>query len=80
MTVSRPRSEPAALLQKRCPRCKDGRVFRSLFSMYEHCPACGLRYDRGQPGYFTGAMYVSYGLGIPIIALLTGAAYLVFPT
>lgn len=27
--------------------------------MYEHCPHCGLRYEV-EPGYFIGAMYVSY--------------------
>ncbi|WP_332368901.1 DUF983 domain-containing protein [Spirosoma telluris] len=29
--------------------------------MYEHCPHCGLRYEV-EPGYFIGAMYVSYGI------------------
>ena len=31
--------------------------------MHECCPACGLKYER-EPGYFTGAMYASYFLGI----------------
>ena len=39
--------------------------------MNEDCPVCGLDFDRGEPGYFTGAMYVSYALAIPLIALLT---------
>jgi hypothetical protein len=30
-------------------------------------------------GYFTGAMYVSYALGIPIICLFTLVAWLAFP-
>ncbi len=29
--------------------------------MYEHCPHCGLRYEV-EPGYFIGAMYVSYAV------------------
>lgn len=29
--------------------------------MYEHCPHCGLRYEV-EPGYFIGAMYVSYAI------------------
>jgi uncharacterized protein (DUF983 family) len=69
----------AAILGKLCPRCRGGRMFRAPFSMNTTCPACGLRFDRGQPGYFTGAMYVSYAMGIPLIALLTLAGYLVFP-
>ncbi len=31
--------------------------------MHERCPVCNLLYERG-PGYFLGAMYVSYGLGV----------------
>ena len=27
------------------------------------CPVCGLQFER-EPGYFMGAMYFSYGLGL----------------
>jgi hypothetical protein len=37
--------------------------------MHDRCPVCDLRFDR-EPGYFLGAMYVSYGLGILIVAIL----------
>jgi hypothetical protein len=37
--------------------------------MYDRCPACGLRFER-EPGYFLGAMYISYGLGVVTIAAL----------
>jgi hypothetical protein len=47
--------------------------------MNEACPVCATRFDRGQPGYFTGAMYVSYALAVPIIAVLTGLEYLIWP-
>ena len=36
--------------------------------MNDRCPACGLHFDR-EPGYFLGAMYVSYGLGLAMIAV-----------
>jgi len=35
--------------------------------MNEDCPVCGLHFER-EPGYFTGAMYVSYALGIAATA------------
>jgi Protein of unknown function (DUF983) len=38
--------------------------------MYEACEVCGLKFDR-EPGYFLGAMYVGYGLGIIAVALLS---------
>jgi hypothetical protein len=31
--------------------------------MHEACPTCGLIMERG-PGYFTGAMYASYFIGV----------------
>ena len=48
-------------------------------SMHDDCPACGLDFDRGDPGHFTGAMYVSYALAIPLIALLTLIEHLIIP-
>jgi uncharacterized protein (DUF983 family) len=59
---------------QRCPRCRMGSIFRySIFrgfpKMNESCPVCDLKFDR-EPGYFLGAMYVSYGLGIGIVALI----------
>ncbi len=33
-----------------------------------------------ETGYFTGAMYFSYAMGIPIIALFTLLLYLVLPS
>jgi hypothetical protein len=37
--------------------------------MYDRCPVCGLKFER-EEGYFLGAMYISYGLGIVAIAVL----------
>ena len=34
--------------------------------MHDRCPICGLRFNR-EPGYFLGAMYISYGLGIAVV-------------
>jgi uncharacterized protein (DUF983 family) len=73
-----PHTKPStveSILRQRCPRCRTGRIFRySIFrgfpKMHERCPVCDLRFDR-EPGYFLGAMYVSYGLGIVIVALIS---------
>lgn len=54
-----------AVLRQRCPRCLEGRVFRGILTMNDACPACGLVFER-EPGYFVGAMYVSYGMAIPL--------------
>jgi uncharacterized protein (DUF983 family) len=74
------RSVIAGIATKRCLRCRQGPVFRSTWVMNEDCPICGLDFDRGEPGYFTGAMYVSYALAIPLIALLTLIEHLILPS
>ena len=37
--------------------------------MHERCPVCGLKFER-EPGYFIGAMYMSYALTLPSMALV----------
>ncbi len=52
-----------AILLMRCPRCRKGPVYRGFLRMRDRCPHCDLVFER-EPGYFTGAMYASYFLGI----------------
>jgi uncharacterized protein (DUF983 family) len=61
------------ILQQRCPRCRSGKIFRgSIYRgfprMFERCEVCDLKFER-ESGYFLGAMYISYGLGIAMIAI-----------
>jgi len=70
-------SKLQAALNGLCPRCRQGKIFKKPFyslrefdDMYEHCPHCGLRYEV-EPGYFIGAMYVSYAISGGV-ALVTG--------
>ena len=60
-----------AIVRQRCPVCFRGRVFeRYFFHMNETCPNCGCQFKR-EPGYFLGAMYFSYAMAIPALAILT---------
>jgi hypothetical protein len=47
--------------------------------MHVDCPSCGLRYER-EPGYFIGAMYISYGMATVLIGLLMFLLHLALPT
>jgi uncharacterized protein (DUF983 family) len=67
-----------AIARLRCPACGEGRIFRGVFATNERCPVCDLLFLR-EPGYFLGAMYFSYALGIPLILAFTLAAYLLLP-
>ena len=58
-----------AILRLRCPRCLEGSVWRGFLSMNVACPVCSLVFER-EPGYFTGAMVVSYGLAVPVLGAM----------
>ncbi|HEY3972570.1 MAG TPA: DUF983 domain-containing protein [Candidatus Sulfotelmatobacter sp.] len=66
------------ILRQLCPRCRAGKIFRQsvwLFPrMHERCPSCGLKFER-EDGYFLGAMYIGYGLGIAAIAVLAALVW-----
>ncbi len=62
----------ARALRLRCPRCGEGPLFTSLFSMLERCPHCRLKYERA-PGYYLGSAYFNYGF----LAILTTFSYII---
>jgi uncharacterized protein (DUF983 family) len=69
----------SSILRQRCPRCRVGRIFRgSIFrgfpKMYQRCETCDLKFER-EPGYFLGAMYVSYGLALVTIAIIAAVLW-----
>ena len=64
-----------AVLRQRCPRCRRGPVFYQGLTMHPECPVCGYRYAR-EPGYYLGAMYVSFALLGPLLLALTVVVHL----
>jgi len=58
-----------AILSLRCPRCRQGHLFRGLITMDEACGVCGLVYER-EHGYFVGAMAISYALALVVLSAL----------
>ncbi len=73
-------SNTAALLALRCPRCHDGKIFTSsAFSfkfadMPAACPVCG-QPTEPEPGFYYGAMFVSYAFSVAIFAVTAAALY-----
>ncbi|MHC2991216.1 hypothetical protein OB13_06280 [Pontibacter sp. HJ8] len=56
----------------KCPRCREGNMFPkgTLYTtrfadMHRNCPCCGQAYEP-EPGYYYGAMYVSFGFNVAI--------------
>lgn len=62
-----------SILSQKCPRCQEGILFinknpykiANWDKMHSNCSVCGLHYER-EPGFFQGAMYVSYALGVAL--------------
>ncbi len=70
-------SKLLAVLKGRCPQCHEGRVFKykwyniiKFSDTNERCPICDVKYEV-EPGFWFGAMYVSYAFTIGI--MLVGA-------
>ena len=68
-------SRIGAMVRMRCPRCLRGKLFRGLFDMWEHCPQCGFVFER-EEGYFTGAMYASTLITLPLVFGIFGILWL----
>lgn len=65
-------SKASAIINGKCPRCRKGDIFKhSAYSisgfqkMNSHCPVCNLHFER-EPGFFFGAMYISYAFSVAI--------------
>lgn len=71
-----------ALLQGRCPRCREGKIFTypvtkiGQFNKMNHeCPHCNVRLEP-EPGFYQGAMYVGYAITLTFIAMISLILYL----
>ena len=69
-----------SILTCKCPKCRKGKVFtyknpyhRKFGKIEKRCPFCKFIYEMEQ-GFWYGAMYISYALGvfisIPIVIIL----------
>ena len=55
----------------KCPQCRQGDLFvkpgafvlDGMANMHDNCPVCGLKFEQ-EPGFWWGAMYVSYALAV----------------
>ena len=59
-----------SILKRKCPVCQEGDFFvsrtydlKSSGKIHEKCPNCAEVYSK-EPGFYQGAMYVSYGIGV----------------
>lgn len=70
--MSQKKSFLYSMLTAKCPRCREGNMFppgtlytRKFADMHANCPCCGQVLEP-EPGYYYGAMYVSFGFSTAI--------------
>ena len=73
-----------AILKAKCPKCRDGKMFEfplthvlKFSRMHRHCPVCGLRFEV-EPGFYFGAMYISYAMSVMIFVVVGFGIYHLF--
>lgn len=73
-----------SIFRMKCPRCQDGDFFVShpydlkrAGDTHEHCSQCNLKYSR-EPGFYYGAMYVAYALGVALFVTFWASFNLFF--
>jgi hypothetical protein len=79
-------SKIGAILGMKCPRCHEGKLYKNsnsfnlktLHEMNKTCSCCGQNFDP-EPGFYYGAMYVSYGLSVALFALFFIAFVHIYP-
>jgi uncharacterized protein (DUF983 family) len=75
-----------SVAKNKCPRCQEGDFFKNskayklgtFTEMNINCSSCGLKYEI-EPGFFYGAMYVSYALNVAWFVTLWVATSVLVP-
>ncbi len=63
-----------SIFKNKCPKCHKGDFFvtgnsydlKNFTKMHQYCPVCSESYEP-EPGYYFGAMYVSYAMNVAIM-------------
>ncbi len=74
-----------SVINNKCPKCHEGDFFVSgnsydlanFSKMHPQCPVCAEPYEP-EPGYYFGAMYVSYAINVAIMVTVWVGTDLLF--
>lgn len=73
-----------SIVKFKCPQCNEGDFFvshpydlKNAGKLHEKCSECGLKYAK-EPGFYYGAMYVSYAFGVGLFVTTIVIYYLIF--
>jgi|TARA_B110000967_G_scaffold33527_1_gene32193 hypothetical protein len=74
-----------SILKRKCPVCQEADFFiskpynlKNLGKIHDSCCNCNESFSK-EPGFYYGAMYVSYGLGVAMFVSIFLLTYLIYP-
>ena len=74
-----------SIFKRKCPVCQEGDFFvskpydlKNIGKIHEECSNCNEKFSK-EPGFYYGAMYVSYGLGVAMFVAIFLTTYLIYP-
>ena len=74
-----------SILKRKCPSCHEGEFFVSTPYDFKHigrihkkCSICAEEFSK-EPGFYYGALYISYGLGVAISVVIFIPIFLFYP-
>ena len=70
-----------SIVKFKCPQCQEGDFFishpydfKNMGKPHEHCSECGMKLSK-EPGFYFGAMYVSYAFGVALFVVKEAGAH-----
>lgn len=74
-----------SIFKRKCPACQEGDFFiskpydlKNTGKIHDTCSNCNESFSK-EPGFYYGAMYVSYGLGVAMFVAVFILTYLLYP-
>ncbi|MDB4088574.1 DUF983 domain-containing protein [Flavobacteriales bacterium] len=74
-----------SIFKRKCPVCQEGDFFlsrpydlKNIGKIHDNCENCNEKFSK-EPGFYYGAMYVSYGLGVALFITVFLLTYLIYP-
>lgn len=69
-----------SILRSKCPHCHEGKFFKptGIGEIEEKCNECGEKFSK-EPGFYYGAMYVSYALAVAVFVTMWVAISVLAP-
>jgi len=78
------KSSLKAIGELRCPRCRNGKLFstplynlNTFYLMNKKCEHCSLYFEI-EPGFYYGAMYLTYAFSVAMMTAVAIFYYLIF--